>query len=175
MISHEVANGRGVAALLPQAGLRSLSHETYARPVRTVSDERRVPAEIRVSLRMTQDEPFNEPARRRVADRFLYGGRLACLGLAREIDRVPYRRKIGRERKSLPARRRRVAGPRRLALRGHDMFCMLSFHHRRIAVVPYSGRLMRLPGLLRLMAGPCNVVSRKKCEHSQGQETRQRM
>ena len=122
---------------------------------------------------MTQNEPFNELPRRRVADRFLDGGCLACLGLAREIDRILYRRKIGRERKSLSTRRRRVAGSRRLALRGHDIFCMLSL--RRVAVVPCSGYFMRLPGLLRLMAGPCNVVSRKKCEHSQGQETRQRM
>ena len=49
---------------------------------------------------MTQDEPFNELPGRRVADRFLYSGSLACLGLAREIDRILYRRKIDRERKA---------------------------------------------------------------------------
>jgi hypothetical protein len=38
------------------------------------------------------------------------------------------------------------------------MFCLLGFHDRRGAVVPYSGRLMRLLGPLKFVAGPCNVV-----------------
>ena len=53
-------------------------------------------------------------------------------------------------------RRRHVAGPRRFALRGRDMLCMRGFLQRRW-VVPRSGRLMRLLGLLRLMAGPCDA------------------
>ena len=71
LIADEAANGGGVAALLPQARLGPLAHEPHARPARIIGDERRVSAEVRVGLRMTQDEPFNELPRRRVADRFL--------------------------------------------------------------------------------------------------------
>src|ERR1700729_2148258 len=52
LIADEVANSGGAGAPLPQARLRPLSHETDARPVRAISDECRVPAKARVSLRM---------------------------------------------------------------------------------------------------------------------------
>src|SRR5580704_3710256 len=81
LITYEATNGRGVVALLPQMRLRSLAHESHARPARTIGDERRVSAEVRVSVRMAQNEPFNELPRRRVSDGLLYGGRLARLGL----------------------------------------------------------------------------------------------
>ena len=67
-IADETANGGGVAALLPQARLGPLPHQPHARPARVIGDERRVSAEVRVGLRMAQDEPFDEFPRRRVAD-----------------------------------------------------------------------------------------------------------
>src|SRR3984957_6971917 len=153
LIAYEATNGGGVAAFLPQTRLRPLAHESHARPARIIGDERRVSAEVRVSVRMAQDEPFNELPRRRVSDGFLYGGRIARLGLAREIDRILYRREIGRERKSVITRRRHVAGPRGRLTR-HNFGCMPRFLECRVAVVPRSGRFMRLFGLLRLYGWP---------------------
>jgi hypothetical protein len=174
MITCEIANGGGVTALLPQQRFCPLAQKSRARPIRTIGDERRVSAEDSISLRVAQDEPFNEFPRRRVADRFLYRGRLVCLALAREIDRIPYRREIARERRSVRALWRRVAGPRRLALSNRDMLCMPGFRERGVAVVPHPGRFMRLAGLPRLAAGPRNSVGRTCGEHSQDQDTRQR-
>src|ERR1700688_64722 len=133
LIAYEATNGGGVAAFLPQMRLRPLAHESHARPARAIGDERRVSAEVRLSVRMAQDEPFNKFPRRRVADRFLY--------------------------------------PRRLALSNRDMLCMPSFRERGVAVVPHPGRFLRLLGLLRLAAAPCNSISRTYREHRQDQET----
>src|SRR6185437_9252885 len=79
VIADEATNGGGVAAVLPQARLSPLAHRSHARPVRIIGDERRVPAEIRVSVRMAQDEPFNELPCRRVSNGLLYSGRLGGL------------------------------------------------------------------------------------------------
>src|SRR3984957_17099292 len=109
MITCEIANGGGVTALLPQQRFCPLAQKSRARPIRTIGDERRVSAKDSIGLRVAQDEPFNELPRRRVADRSLYRGRLVCLALAREIDRIPYRREIARERRSVRALGRHVA------------------------------------------------------------------
>src|ERR1700722_8147222 len=45
LIAYEATNGGGVVALLPQTRLRSLAHESDARPARTIGDKRRVSAE----------------------------------------------------------------------------------------------------------------------------------
>jgi len=174
MITCEIANGGGVTALLPQQRFCPLAQKSRARPIRTIGDERRVSAKDSIGLRVAQDEPFNEFPRRRVADRSLYRGRLVCLALAREIDRIPYRREIARERRSVSALGRQVAGRRRLALNNRDMLCIPGFLERGVAVVPHPGRFVRLVSLLRLAAGPRNSVSRRCGEHSQDQETRQR-
>src|ERR1700733_10134512 len=160
VIACEAANGGGVAAFLPQPRLRPLAHESHTRPTRTISNERCVSAEVRVSVRMAQDEPFNEFPSRRIGDRPLYGGSLGCLCLAREIDRILYRRKISRERRSVRSRGQRRDGSRRLALLGSHMLCTSSFLVRRIAVVPSSARVMRLSGVRRLVVGPCRGGSR---------------
>src|ERR1700722_16429014 len=81
LIAYEATNGGGVAAVLPQTRLCPPAHESHTRPARIIGDERRVSAEARVSVRMTQDKPFNELPRRGVSDGFLYGGCVACLGL----------------------------------------------------------------------------------------------
>jgi hypothetical protein len=69
VITYEAANGGGVAVFLPQARLRPLAHESHTRPTRTIGNERCVSAEVRVSVRMAQDEPFNEFPSRRIGDR----------------------------------------------------------------------------------------------------------
>src|ERR1700733_3684637 len=176
LIAYEATNGGGVAAVLPQTHLCPPAHESHTRPARIIGDERRVSAEGRVSLRMTQDEPFNEFPRSRVADRFLDGGRLARLGLARKIDSIPYRREIARERRSfrtcLHTWRRSVAGRRRFGFRRRGMLRMSGFPDRSVAGMPDACRLMRLLGRLRLVTGPRHSVGRKYCEHSQGEEAR---
>src|SRR3984957_1604963 len=160
LIAYEAANGGGVAAIPPQTRLCPPAHESHARPARIIGNERRVSAEARVSVRMTQDKPFNEFPRSRVANGFLYGGGLTRLGLAHETDGILYCREIGRERRSVITRRRHVAGPRGLALRRHNFLCMPRFLERGVVVVPRCRRLMRFFGLLRLMAGPCHSVGR---------------
>jgi hypothetical protein len=125
---------------------------------------------------MTQDEPFNEFPSSRVADRFLYGGRLACLGLAREIDSILYRREITRERRSfrtcLRTWRRSVAGRRRFGFCRRGMLRISGFLDCSVAGMPDACRLMRLLGRLRLVTGPRHSVRRKYGEHSQGEEAR---
>ena len=54
---------------------------------------------------VSQDEPFDKLAARRVADGLLDDGRFTGLGLARQIDRLLDRRKIAGERRSLRFRR----------------------------------------------------------------------
>src|SRR6266566_4326168 len=122
-IGREAVNRFGVAALLPQAALRAPAHERHARPAGIVGNERRISAEGRVSVRMTQDEPFHELASRRVADRFLDGDRLAYLALARKINRILDGCEISREWRSGRALTRRLAGWRRAALRRGNMRC----------------------------------------------------
>src|ERR1700722_18229293 len=51
VIACEAANGGSVAAFLPQPRLRPLAHESHTRPTRTISNERSVSAEVRVSAR----------------------------------------------------------------------------------------------------------------------------
>ena len=71
LIAYEVAHGGSVAALLPQTRLGPLAHEPHARPARIISDECRESGEVRVGLRVAQDEPFDKLSSSRVTNRFL--------------------------------------------------------------------------------------------------------
>src|SRR5207302_4630594 len=73
LIADKTANGGGVAPLLPQPRLRPPAHLAHDRPMRVVGNERRVAIDIRVSIRMAQQEPFDQLLRRGIAEGFFYG------------------------------------------------------------------------------------------------------
>src|ERR1700737_834982 len=166
-----VYRGR-IAPLLPQARLRPPAHFPHARPAWVISNERRVPAEIRFGVRMSQDEPFDEFLSRWIADGFFCDGGFAGFGLTRQIDRRLRRSKVARERRGHCTLRRCIDRRCRFAPRSRDMPAFLK---RGLLVMPHPRRLMRFPGAANLvMAGKRCRISRKRGEHGQGEETSQR-
>ena len=126
--------------------------------------------ELRVGVRVAQDEPFDKFLARQVADRLLDDGRFIRLGPARQIDRVLDRREVARE-----WRRGRGIGRRcRLAPRRIDVRHMPTFFRPGIAMMPRARCLMRLGVPVLLLAGERCRIAQKCGEHRQGEQTSQR-
>src|SRR5437660_341145 len=70
-----------IATLLPQQRLRT-SEQGLAAPVRIVGNERRIPAETRLGVWMTEDKPLDELLARRIADGLFDLGGFAQFSLA---------------------------------------------------------------------------------------------
>src|SRR5450631_2167081 len=154
LTAREAAHRRGIAALLPQSRLRPPAQRAHARPVRVVGNESRVAAETRVTVWMTQDEPFDELLRSRIANGFFDGRRFAGLALAHQIDRLPDRGEVAGQRGGLRSLRgffdRRCRCRLVLVRRRLDMRRMLALLERGVAVMAF-GRRIRLPGMLNLL------------------------
>src|ERR1700681_2436742 len=167
LASREAAHRRGIAALLPQSRLRPPAERARARPVRVDGDESGVAAKIRFSVRVAQDEPFDEFLGGRIANGFFDYRRFAGLGLAHQIERLPDRGQIAGQwggRRSLRRffdRRCRLMPRRRLMRR------VLALLERGIAVMAAGSRI-RLPGVLNLLvAAERYRVVRKRDEHGE--------
>jgi hypothetical protein len=151
---------------LPQARFRPPAQLAHARPAGIIGNETRVPAEARSTVRVSENEPFDEFLSRWIADRFFYDGRFAGFGLAHQIDRRLNRSEVAREGRRYIGRRCRLVPRRR---------DMPTFLEHGLLVMPRPRRLVRLPGVFNLvMARERDRVSRKRGEHGQGEETSQR-
>src|SRR4029079_14164204 len=69
-------------------------HRAHAWPAGVIRNESRVPAEIRVGVGVTEQEPFDELSSRRIVDRLLDGACPAKVGLARQLDPLLDGRKV---------------------------------------------------------------------------------
>jgi hypothetical protein len=175
LIADEAVNRRGVAPLLPQARFRAPAQLAHARPVRIVGNEGRVTAEIRGTVRVSQDEPFDEFLRGGLSDGFFDRGRVAGLGLAHQIDGLFYRREIAGQWRRFRNLGRCFDRWFRLTPHRCSMHRVLCFLERGVAVRPgLTGRICLFGMLNRLGASECQRIIRKRGEHGQGGKTSQR-
>ena len=176
-ISRKGVNRRGVTPLLPKTRLRPPAHQACAGPTRVVGNEGGISPEIGVGVGVAQDKPFDKSAGRRIVDVFFDRGRFTGLGLARQIDRVLYRCKIARQRRSWRSRGGSIDGFVSVC---PGIPVMPGFVLRGLARMPRAGfrigrlRIRFLPVLNMFGSGVCDRTSGKAGEDRDGKDTSQR-
>ena len=164
----ESANRRGIAPFLPQAHFRPPAQRVHARPAWVIGDETRVPVETRLTVWVSQDDPFDEFLGSRFADRFFYDGGLAGFGVAHQIElarRVMHQGLSVRETETLVARLPEAASPGdSLRRQDGDRPARLDLHLGAL-----EQELIRALGT-NVRLNPCNKGGRIEIEYYSNEE-----